>query len=484
MYIYDRNGNQLAKVSETLTPATGAAAQVNIDASGVELYDYDGFNRMTRSNVNGVETDYSYRADGLRDKTTKTGVMGSTGPGSETRFIWDGANIVAELDGNNAVTARYIRGLNLLLSDSGGVQKFYLYNGHGDVVQLAGSNGAILWRYDYDAFGNEREIAGQDENLDTNPFRYCAEYFDKSSGTYYMRSRYYQPTTGRFLTADTIHSVSRKMPNGQELVDPLSLNLYTYCHNNPVMYIDENGHWVQIALGALAGGIFGGVSDLTIQLIANKGNTDNINWRSVGASFAAGAISGGMAGATAGLSLTLQGTIIAGALISANGYVTYNLVNGTKTTLAGLLWAAEFGSLLGGVSYRLNTVSYGIQGPKGALNNAKFAQKTYSENFSRDGVKIYSDLAGRQINTVSDLSLAIKTGAIKASDIEVQYIVRNGNTLILNTRTAQALTQAGVPRNSWNAVNVTGNAQFEKMLSDQLARNNLTSTGISYVTRN
>ena len=193
----------------------------------------------------------------MRDKTTKTGVMGSTGLGSETRFIWDGANIVAELDGNNAVTARYIRGLNLLLSDSGGVQKFYLYNGHGDVVQLAGSNGAILWRYDYDAFGNEREIAGQDASLDGNPFRYCGEYFDKSSGTYYMRARYYQPSIGRFLTADAHWHPGNMIYGDKEYEEDetrtpdifaimQSNNLYVYCINSPVRYIDPSGFVVTL----------------------------------------------------------------------------------------------------------------------------------------------------------------------------------------------------------------------------------------------
>ena len=86
-YFYDPNGNQLAKASDTLAPASGGAPQVGIDPSGVELYDYNGFNRMVRSNVNGEEVIYTYRADGLRNKTTKMGVMGSAGPVSETTFL-------------------------------------------------------------------------------------------------------------------------------------------------------------------------------------------------------------------------------------------------------------------------------------------------------------------------------------------------------------------------------------------------------------
>lgn len=67
------------------------------------------------------------------------------------------------------------------------------------------------------------------------------------------------------------------------------------------------------------------------------------------------------------------------------------------------------------------------------------------------------------------------------SDLPVEYIVRDGNTLILNTRTSQALTQAGIPRMQWNAVNRTGNQMFEELLTGQLNRNGLSSSGIESV---
>jgi hypothetical protein len=63
------------------------------------------------------------------------------------------------------------------------------------------------------------------------------------------------------------------------------------------------------------------------------------------------------------------------------------------------------------------------------------------------------------------------------------YIVRDGNTLILNTRSAQALEAAGIPRPAWNAVNRTGQELFESMLTGQLERNGLTSSGTATVRR-
>ena len=70
-------------------------------------------------------------------------------------------------------------------------------------------------------------------NSDANPFRYCGEYFDSETGTIYLRARYYNPTTGRSISRDSF--AGRKS-------DPLSLNLYTYCHNNPILYFDPSGH--------------------------------------------------------------------------------------------------------------------------------------------------------------------------------------------------------------------------------------------------
>lgn len=67
------------------------------------------------------------------------------------------------------------------------------------------------------------------------------------------------------------------------------------------------------------------------------------------------------------------------------------------------------------------------------------------------------------------------------TDLPVEYIIRDGNTLILNTRTSQALTQAGIPRSEWSVINRTGNSLFEELLTGQLTRNKLTSEGIATV---
>jgi len=133
-----------------------------------------------------------------------------------TNFVWDGSDIIYQ---SGATTDRYVRGVGLIKSDVNG---FYLYNAHGDVTGLTNASGAVTKNYRYDSFGNE---VGIDEN-DTNPFRYCSEFFDKETGTIYLRHRYYNPLTSRMMSEDPAR-------NG--------LNWYTYCSNDPVRFFDPSG---------------------------------------------------------------------------------------------------------------------------------------------------------------------------------------------------------------------------------------------------
>ncbi len=99
----------------------------------------------------------------------------------------------------------------------------YVLNAHGDVVALLDASGDVTKRYDYDAFGNQLNYLYPE---DTNPFRYCGEYFDKETSTIYLRARYYNPTIGRFSTVDPIRD---------------GLNWYAYCGNSPVVFVDPWG---------------------------------------------------------------------------------------------------------------------------------------------------------------------------------------------------------------------------------------------------
>ncbi|WP_395374722.1 RHS repeat domain-containing protein [Marinicella sp. W31] len=118
----------------------------------------------------------------------------------------------------------------------------------------------------------------------------------------------------------------------------------------------------------------------------------------------------------------------------------------------------------------------------GLSKDAKFAQTTFRNEFSKDGIKEIENITGvKGIRSVDQLSEAIVSGKVNPADIHVNIIVRDGNTLILNTRSAHALEQAGIPRSSYTVIDRTGDTGFEEMLSDQLKRNNLGNEGVSTV---
>ena len=82
-----------------------------------------------------------------------------------------------------------------------------------------------------------------------NPFRYRSYFYDEETGLYYLKTRYYDPEAGRFITIDGIEYLDPETING--------LNLYAYCGNNPVMYTDPNGtakwwEWLLLGIAALA----------------------------------------------------------------------------------------------------------------------------------------------------------------------------------------------------------------------------------------
>ena len=127
-----------------------------------------------------------------------------------------------------------MRGTNLVakynyLNGAKSEYTYYTQNAHGDVVNLTDKAGAVVKSYTYDAFGVEQNI----DDSDANAFRYCGEYYDAETGTIYLRARYYVPTIRCFISRDTFPG---------KIEDPLSLNLYTYCGNNPIRFTDPTGH--------------------------------------------------------------------------------------------------------------------------------------------------------------------------------------------------------------------------------------------------
>ena len=115
---------------------------------------------------------------------------------------------------------------------------FYTYylekNLQGDIIAVYNASGTKLVGYTYDAWGNCTTTyynGGGSTGAQYNPFRYRGYYYDTGLELYYLNSRYYDSRTGRFINAD-----------GQLNGGLLGYNLFAYCDNNPVRYVDRTGY--------------------------------------------------------------------------------------------------------------------------------------------------------------------------------------------------------------------------------------------------
>ena len=215
-YEYDLNGN--------LVRVIGSAQSA--------LYEYNAENKFVRATVqNGVlVTEETYTYDYSGNRTSKT-THRSDGVTEYVKYLNDNSsltNVLAEIDFDGSVQAYYTIGADVISQERDGKVSVYLYDGHGSVVGLANENGKVTDTYAYDAFGNLLKSKGNTENC----YRYCGEQFDETSGLYYLRARYMDTSTGRFISQDSYAG---------SISDPISLHKYLYANSNPVMFSDPKG---------------------------------------------------------------------------------------------------------------------------------------------------------------------------------------------------------------------------------------------------
>lgn len=170
---------------------------------------------------------YEYNVNGIRTAKSEGGVTTEYVVDENTDY----AQVLVESDGG-ADTA-YTFGDDLISLGRDGDFRFYLYDGLGSTRALSDGSGAVTDTYDYEAFGEVLASSGTTENN----FRFTGEQYDESLGQYYLRARYYSPSSGRFTQQD---------PYLGNNFDPQSLHRYTYAHLDPVNNWDPSG---EVTLG-------------------------------------------------------------------------------------------------------------------------------------------------------------------------------------------------------------------------------------------
>ncbi len=218
LYQYDKRNRLTAHTKGSVTSQYEYDNAGNLLKDDKAQYTYDAFNRNTKvETFNGNIQINRYDAEGLRHEMEENGKLVS--------FIYRGDEVIAEESQEDKI--RYIRTSVLLASDAESARTYYHYASDemGSVTHVVDSeNEETLNYYEYDAWGN---LTAREEKVH-NRFKFNGQQYDPISEQYYLRARYYNPVIGRFTQEDSYN------------VD--GLNLYAYCRNNPVSYVDPSGN--------------------------------------------------------------------------------------------------------------------------------------------------------------------------------------------------------------------------------------------------
>ena len=258
-YTYDTNGNML-----TQTDGKGNVTSFEYNAANKPVKRIDHVGRLgSPGNYTYLEAKtetYTYYGDGsLNSKTDRNG--------KTTNYAYD---IYGRLTNGNMVSKSksVTRPADQYESVSFSVYKagesnvtkdvtFYEYNVWNQLVKTIEGDKTVTSKYNADGYRVEKT------------YRYAGYQFDDETGLYYLNARYYDSKIARFLTEDTYRGQAN---------DSLSLNLYTYCLNNPIMYFDPTGHLSEIAekVIKLFNDIINNPSSSQLQIDSAKQNIQNV----------------------------------------------------------------------------------------------------------------------------------------------------------------------------------------------------------------
>lgn len=261
-YTYDAGGNRVADVN-------GTNYRFSVDYELLEMgdrrYGYDADGRVAWQAVAGQTNYYVWDARGylqaIQDaagqpvaqyeyRTSGQRVRKETG-GQTRYYAYFGYGANAELDGNGNVLRtwgyppdeEHFGTVPMWVYD-GQQYLFFLTDVLGRPVALVNTSGAVVWEARYDAFGQAAVVVGAE--LD-QPMRASGQFYDAESGLHYNFMRYYDPTTGRYLSRD---------PHPEKEM----FNSYAFVLNSPVNFADITGAAIsakgKTAACAKAGGEF------------------------------------------------------------------------------------------------------------------------------------------------------------------------------------------------------------------------------------
>jgi RHS repeat-associated protein len=215
-YTYDAEGNRLTKVNGT----------------DITTYSYDNNNHLIGviETVGGTLTaQATYLYDVFGNRIEEDDYAG--GVTTITRFGYDGDNVWADVDGSNALQTRYVRpdgtdALAARVTASSSAVAWYLTDRQGSVRALTDNSGVVQDQLTYSGYG---VLLTESDPSFGDRYKYTGREWDGVTGLQYNRARYYDPSTGSWVSED---------PKGFGAGDD---NLYRYVHDGPTDGSDPTG---------------------------------------------------------------------------------------------------------------------------------------------------------------------------------------------------------------------------------------------------
>lgn len=224
---YNENEMTVDNAEVNISPLIQSSEDSKNETSEKEAVDEEVLSESIDKSKPYMQT--SYDSNGMRTQKSVDGV--------KTNYYYDSnKNLIALVKGNDTLLVYYDSDGSATSFSYNGTMYFYVKNLQGDVIRIIDLAGTEVASYVYDAWGNIKDTKGDPTVRELNPIRYRGYVYDTETSLYYLQSRYYDPLTGRFLNADVY------CDTGTDTT--LSTNMFAYCENNSVNYID-NGEYAR-----------------------------------------------------------------------------------------------------------------------------------------------------------------------------------------------------------------------------------------------
>ena len=252
-FAYDSSGNPTKYKGKTLTWEGKRLTKYSASSTSNMELSYDGSGMLIGYTQSDTYTDWA----GAQYTNVYSREMTRDGDRILTEKV---TSIDGALLTNDVKNVKYMydaKGASGMIVD--GTKYYFRKNIFGDVVEIYNESGAKCAEYTYDAWGTCYTTLDTNGVGSLNPFRYRGYYFVSRIGLYYLTTRFYDYMTGRFINAD-VPSIC--FDDGLTL--PEGCNLYSYCRNNPISYVDPTGHFaistlvviIMTTVGVIVGGVY------------------------------------------------------------------------------------------------------------------------------------------------------------------------------------------------------------------------------------